>query len=99
MPLIEAEKQLHDKKVYQEASNSENKLPKLAEMSNKMFSSLEKRGYITEKQLKFFPMNIEKPQNLVNFISFPKSIKGCIVSLEGQLFPIAVLLQKNAQNF
>ena len=47
--LIEAEEQLSDKKVYQEVSNSENILSKLAEMSNKMFSNLKKRGYITEK--------------------------------------------------
>ena len=47
--LMEAEKQLSDKKVYQEVSNSENILSKLAEMSNKMFSNLKKRGYITEK--------------------------------------------------
>ena len=52
--LMEAEKQLSDKKVYQEVSNSENILSKLAEMSNKMFSSLMKRGYISEKQLKYF---------------------------------------------
>ena len=46
--LMEAEKQLSDKKVYQEVSNSENILSELAEMSSKM------RGYITEKQLKYF---------------------------------------------
>ena len=44
-----AEKQLSDKKVYEEVSNSENILSKLAEMSNKMFSSLKKRDYIQEK--------------------------------------------------
>ena len=48
---MEAEKHLSDKRVYQEVSNSENILRKLAEMSNKMFSSLKKRGYITEKPL------------------------------------------------
>ena len=47
--LMEAEKQLSDKKVYQEVSNGENILSKLAEMSNKMFSNLKKWGYITEK--------------------------------------------------
>ena len=97
--LMEAEKQLSDKKVYQEVSNSENILSKLAEMSNKMFSNLKKRGYITEKQLKYFPMNIEMPQTLVNFISFPKLVKGCTMSQFGQLFRIVVHLQKNARNF
>ena len=47
--LMGAEKQLSDKKVYEEVSNSENILSKLAEMSNKMFSSLKKRDYIQEK--------------------------------------------------
>ena len=49
--LMETEKHLSDKKVYQEVSNSENILSKSAEMSNKMFSSLKERDYI-------FPMNI-----------------------------------------
>ena len=74
-------KKLSDKKVYQEASNSENILTKLAEMSDKMFSSLKKRGYITEKQLlNIFRMNIEKPQSLVKFMFFPKFIKGSVMS-------------------
>ena len=57
-----------------------------------MFGSLKKKGYITEKQLKYFPMNIEKPQTLVNFISFPKFIKVCIMYQDSQLFRIAVHL-------
>ena len=47
--LMGAEKQLSDKKVYEEVSNNENILSKLAEMSNKMFTSLKKRDYIKEK--------------------------------------------------
>ena len=49
-----AEKQLSNKKVYQEVSTSENISSKLPEMSNKMFNSLNKKCYITEKQLKYF---------------------------------------------
>ena len=97
--LMEAEKQLSDKKVYQEVSNSENILSKLIEMCNKMFSSLKKRSYITEKQLKYFPMNIEIPQILVNSIFFPKLIKDCIMFQEDLLFQIAVHPQKNTRNF
>ena len=108
--LTEAEKQLGDIKIfYQELSNSENILSKLAEMSNKMFSILQERGSITEKQLRgvilqknnlnIFPINIEKPQTLVNFISFPKFIKDCIMSQDNLLFQIAVHPQKNAWNF
>ena len=89
--LIEAQKQIRDKKVYQEVSDSENKLSKVAEMK--------KRGDITQNQLRFFSMNIEKPQTLANFISFTKSIKVCIVSQDGQVFPTAVHLQKNIGNF
>ena len=74
--LMEAEKQLSHKDVYPEVSNSESILSNLAEISNKMFISLKKRGDITEKQLKYFFVNTEKPQMLVNFISFPKFIKG-----------------------
>ena len=48
---MEAEKHLSNKRVYQEVSNSENILPKLAEMSNKVFSSSKNRGYITKEQL------------------------------------------------
>ena len=42
--LMEAKKQLSDKKFYQEVSNGENILSKLAEMSNNMFSSLKNSG-------------------------------------------------------
>ena len=49
-----AEKQLSNKKVYQEVSTSENISSKLPEMCNKMFNSLNKKCYITEKQLKYF---------------------------------------------
>ena len=74
-----------------------------------MFIILQERGSITEKQLRevilqkknlnIFPINIEKPQTLVNFISFPKFIKDCIMSQDNLLFQIAVHLQKNAWNF
>ena len=87
---MEAEKQLSDKKAYQEVSNSENILSKLVEMGNRMFSSLKKMGYITEEQLNIFPANMEK------FISFHKIIKGYIISQHYQLLQIVVYLQKNA---
>ena len=90
---MEAEKQLSDKKAYQEVSNSENILSTLAEMGNRMFSSLKKMGYITEEQLNIFPANMEK------FISFQKIIKGYIMSQHYQLLQIVVHLQKNALRF
>ena len=70
--LMEAEKQLSDKKVYQEVSNSENILSKLAEMSNKMFSNLKKRGYITEKQIKYFCDEYRKATNFGKLYFLPK---------------------------
>ena len=70
--LIEAEEQLSNKKVYREVSNSENILSKLAEMSNKMFSNLKKRGYITEKQLKCFCYEYRKATNFGKLYFLPK---------------------------
>ena len=61
--LMEAEKQLIDKKACQELSNSENILSKLAEMSSKMVSNVKKRGYITVKQLKYFSNEYGKARN------------------------------------
>ena len=70
--LMEAEKQLSDKKVYQEVSNSENILSKLAEMSNKMFRNLNKRSCITEKQLKYFSYEYRKATNFGKLYFLPK---------------------------
>ena len=70
--IMEAGKQLSDKKVYQEVSNSENILSKLAEMSNKMFSNLKKRGYITEKQIKYFFDEYRKATNFGKLYFLPK---------------------------
>ena len=52
---MQAEKQLSDKKFY----NSKNILSKLAEMSNKMFSSEEDGLCYRKNNLNIFPMNIE----------------------------------------
>ena len=72
---MEAEKQLNDKKVYQEVSISENVLSKLAEMSNRMFSNLKKRSYITEKQLKYFSYEYRKATNFGKLYFLPKFYK------------------------
>ena len=70
--IMETEKQLSDKKAYQEVSNSQIILSKLAEMSNKVFSSLKKRGYITENQLKFFSYEHRKDANLCKLCFLPE---------------------------
>ena len=46
---MEAEKQQSDNKIYQEVSNSQIILLKLAEMSNKMFHIVSRRQFISEK--------------------------------------------------
>ena len=46
-------------------------LSKLAKMSNKMFSSLKERGYITEKQLKYFPCEYRKAINFGKLYFLP----------------------------
>ena len=66
--LMETEKQLSNKKVYQEVIVI---LSKLAKMSNKMFSSLKERGYITEKQLKYFPCEYRKAINFGKLYFLP----------------------------
>ena len=50
--LTEAERQLSDTKIYRDISK--NILSKLSETSNKMFSSLKRRGFLTKKQMKYF---------------------------------------------
>ena len=69
---MEEEKQVSDKKVYEEVINSESILSKLAEMRNKMFSSLKMRGYITEKQLKYFSYEYGEATNFGKLFFLPK---------------------------
>ena len=69
---MDEEKQVSDKKVYEEVINSENILSKLAEMRNKMFISLKKRGYITEKQLKYFSYEYGEATNFGKLFFLPK---------------------------
>ena len=45
-------------------------------MENKVFSSLKKRGYITEKQLKYFSYENRKATNVGKLYFFPKIHKS-----------------------
>ena len=47
----------------------------LAEMSNKMFSSLKKKGYFTENQLKYFSYGYRKVTNFGKLYFLPKARK------------------------
>ena len=45
-------------------------------MKNKMFSSLKKKGFITEKQLKYFPYEYRKATRIGKLNFFPKIHKS-----------------------
>ena len=68
--LIEAEKQLSDTKVYRDVSNTKNILSKLSEVSNEMFNSLKRGGFLTEKQMKYFTYEFKKTTNFSKLYFF-----------------------------
>ena len=78
--VLEAEKQLIDANVYRDVSNSKEILTKLSEASNKMFSSLRRKGFITEKLLKCFTYEHKKVTNFGKLIYVPKFISGFFMS-------------------
>ena len=69
---LEAEKQLSNPSVYRDVSTSENIVLILSEASNKMLSSLRRKGFITEKQLKYFTYEYIKATNLDKLYLLPK---------------------------
>ena len=70
--VLEAEKQLTDATVYRDASSSKEILTNLSEASNKIFSSLRRKGFITEKQLKYFRYEYKKTANFGKIYLLPK---------------------------
>ena len=52
--VMEAEKQHNDSKVYKNINDRKDLILKLTEKGNKIFESLKRRGFISEKQLKYF---------------------------------------------
>ena len=56
--LLDAERQLSDTKVYRGVSNTENILSKLSETSNRMFSSLKRRGFFNRKANEIFYLRV-----------------------------------------
>ena len=52
--------------------------------SIKLFSSLKRRGFSTEKQMKYFTYEFKKQLTLVNYTFYRRSIKGFIMSLKDQ---------------
>ena len=82
--VMEAEKQLNDSKVYKNISDSKDLIPKLTEKSNKIFESLKRRGFINEKQLKYFCFDFKKACNLGKLYLLPKIHKR-MLSVPGRL--------------
>ena len=69
---MEAEKQLKDRKVYQEVRFSENILTNLVEKSNTMLKNLKRKEVILEKELKSFSFEYKKTTNLGKLYLLPK---------------------------
>ena len=75
--VLDAEKQLGNPNVDREMSNTENILPKLSEVSSKMFSSLRRKGKV--KQLKYFTYEYKKATNFGKLYLLPKIHKQLFV--------------------
>ena len=70
--LREAEKQLSDKKVYQEVQFKKQMLSNLVDTSNNFFRGLKTKGFIAEKELKYFTYEYKKACNLGKMYLLPK---------------------------
>ena len=70
--ILEAKKQFNEPRIYQDVNDNENILPKLSEVNNKMFSSLRMKGFIKEKQLKYFTCKYKKAANIGKLYLLPK---------------------------
>ena len=68
----EAEKQLADDKGYNEITYNKKVLSQLVEKSNKYFKGLRSKGFISEKELKYFTYEYKKVCNLGKLYLFPK---------------------------
>ena len=64
--LSEAERQFSGTKVYRDVSNTENILSKILETSNRMFRSLKRIEFLTEKQMKYFTYEFKNATNFGN---------------------------------
>ena len=70
--IEEAEKQLEDRNVYKDIDFEEKILQELAETSNSLFRNLKKKGCTTEKELKYFSIELKKVINLGKLFLLPK---------------------------
>ena len=74
--LMEAEKQLRDKYIYNEVNNIEKLIQDLTKSSNNIFWSLKNVGFITDKELKYFSLDHERAYNLEKFYFLRKIHKS-----------------------
>lgn len=73
--LLGVEKQLNDRKVYGDVSNTKNILNKLSEAISKMFSSLKPEDFLIEKKMKYFKYKFEKAVIFRRLYVLPKILK------------------------
>ena len=97
--LREAEKQLSDKKVYQEVPFKKQILSNLVDTSNNFFRGLKTKGFIAEKELKYFTYEYKKACNLGKIYLCLKCTRDFQMSLGDHLFQIAKCLPKKYPNF
>ena len=74
--VVEAEKQLRNKNIYQDVNFGDRILWDLVDKSNKMFRSLKSYGKIAKKELKYFKYEYRKATNLGKMYLLPKIHKG-----------------------
>ena len=77
---------------------SEDLIPKLTEMSNMLLESSKRRGYISEKQLKYFRFDFKKACNLGKLYLLLKIDKRMFNIPVCLLSPIVVHLLKTFLN-
>ena len=70
--MREAEKQLLDKKVYQEVQFKKQMLSNLVDTSNNFFRGLKTKEFIAKKELKYFTYEYKKACNLAKMYLLPK---------------------------
>ena len=81
--LMEAEKQLSDKKVYKEVNFNEKLTQDLTETSNKIFKNLKNGGFISDKELKYFSFDKKRACNLGK-LYFPPKIQESLFNIPGR---------------
>ena len=72
--LMEPERQLSEKNVYKEVNFNEKLIQDLTETSIKIFRSLKNRGFITDKQLKYFSIDHKRACNFGKLYFLPKML-------------------------